>query len=633
MLSARIAPETAGRIRLHDYQKAPAGSWRWWAFLGGRGTGKTLTGGDYVDRFAKRYPGANIGIFAPTLRDVRETCVLGPSGIITLHPGPRWNDKRNAVLWPNGTTALGFGCYSPEDVERIRGANFDLVWWDEFAAARYIEECFEMMDMALRVSDFGRPHAIFTSTPKPKQKLRELIASPECVVTKASTAENVSLTKDQRDYYYKTYAGTRLGRQELEAEILDDVDGALWSHTMIEDAVTSWPDTYPDLMRVVVAVDPAVTSGEKSDETGIIVVGRDGDGHGYVLEDCTIKGSPDTWATAAISAYVRHKADRIIGEVNNGGDLVEHTLRSVDPDIPYRPVRASRGKRTRAEPVAALYERRLVHHAPGLEKLQEEQLTWEPDNPSARSPNRMDALVWGMTELALTQDVMFNLSPDVHVMPLPFDASHAERVIEAWRFGWDKPTCIVWIAWTPGKPSFVIAEHEAMGEPREHAALARAVRMMHKILPENLSSLALPTAAHERNFAHEYAAHGIFVGENRNGPSQDARRARLARELNRRHGDKPAIVFSELCQKLQAQIKMMRFGDDKATQIPEDERGLVDALSLAITFIPEPTPAAPVDLFAYARENGIAIPGMASSIDPFRDDEQEIELWDSQMAW
>jgi phage terminase large subunit-like protein len=556
---------------------------------------------------------------------------LGPSGICRLNINARWNDKRNAIVWPNGTIALGFGCYTPEDVERLRGNNFDVVWWDEVAAARYLDECFEMMDMALRQSDAMRPHAIMTTTPKPKKRLKQLIESADSIVVKATTADNKHLTDEQREYMYRQYGGTRLGRQELLAEILDDVEGALWSHEMIATAKDAWPEKLPDMHRIVVAIDPAVTSGDESDMTGIIVAGRDTNGHGYIFEDCTLKGSPEQWATAAIRAYARHGADRIIGEVNNGGDLVEHTLRSVDPNIPYRAVRASRGKRVRAEPIAALYERKLIHHAPGLDMLEEELVTWEPDGVR-RSPDRLDALVWAMTELALTQNAMFNLDAEKHVVPLLHDASNAHQVIEAWRFGWDRPTAIVWVAWTPGETAFVIAEHEKSGEPNQHAAVARTVRALHKVKEDRLVCVALPTIASERNFHWEYAAHGIYIGENRNGPSVDARRARLARELNRLHKNEPAIVINERCLKLQSQIRLMRFGDTKPEQVPEGETGLADALALAVTLIPEPETPVPIDFVKFARDHGIATPGVVGTIqDALDPQEQEIELWEPNL--
>lgn len=557
-----------------------------------------------------------MAIIAPTLGDARETCVLGESGVVRINPRVKWQDQRGILTWQNGSQARIFGSFTPEDVERLRGPQHHVVWWDEFAAARYIDEVFDMMNFGLRLGP--RPHGIFTSTPKPKAKLKELLKQPETVITKAGTADNTHLADQVRKYYYALYEGTRLGRQELLAEILDDLDGAMWTHEMIQNARDSWPKDGPELLRVVVSVDPAVSSGEKSAETGIIVAARGLDGHGYIIEDCSLRGSPEQWASRAIAAFHRHKADRIVAEINNGGDLVEHTLRSVDPQIPFKSVRASRGKRIRAEPVAALYERRMIHHKTGLDTLEEQLSTWEPDGSGA-SPDRLDAMVWAVTELALTQETMFTINPEQHVVSAPHTSVPADfRVVEAWRFGWEHPTSIVWLAWKEGKPTYVFAEHEAMGEPKHHAAVAKAIRKLYGVNQDNLISVALPTARTERNFAWEYAHHHVYIGENQEAPSVDARRSRLARELGRTHvtkeGTHRALVIHEKCVKLTQQIRLMRFGDKGEARIVEDETGLADALALAVTTIPEPETPEPENLIEFARDHGLSIPTLSSTM-------------------
>ena len=244
----------------------------------------------------------------------------------------------------------------------------------------------------LRIGD--RPRAVATTTPRPTRLIRNLADRPDCVVTRGSTYDNAAnLSPAFLDEMRQRYEGTRLGRQELEAELLLDADGALWTRDMLDDARTT---TVPNLRRVVVAIDPAATANADSDETGIIVAGVDDHGHGYVLEDRSMKGSPAEWASAAVTAHHVHKADRIVAEANQGGDMISHTLRTVDAAVPVKLVHASRGKRTRAEPVAALYEQGRVHHAGAFPELEDQLCTWTPDGPS---PDRLDALVWALSEL------------------------------------------------------------------------------------------------------------------------------------------------------------------------------------------------------------------------------------------
>jgi phage terminase large subunit-like protein len=251
------------------------------------------------------------------------------------------------------------------------------------------------------------PRVVVTTTPKPIKIIRELIADPTTVITRGSTYDNrANLAPAFLAQIIKKYEGTRLGRQELNAEILDDVPGALWNRALIEE--TRWPvhKAVPDLIRIAVAIDPAVSSGEEADETGIIVAGKDADGHGYVLADQSGRYAPTEWARTAIGLYRQYKADRIVAEVNNGGDMVEATVRMVDPNVSYATVHASRGKVMRAEPVAALYEQHRVHHVGAFPTLEDQQCGFAADFDRASagfSPDRVDALVWAFTELLVEE--------------------------------------------------------------------------------------------------------------------------------------------------------------------------------------------------------------------------------------
>lgn len=271
---------------------------------------------------------------------------------------------------------------------------------DELAAWRY-PEAWDQLQFGLRLmAPDLEPRTVVTTTPKPTKLVRSLVDRATTHVTRGSTFENeANLAPAALEELRSLYEGTRIGRQELYAELLLDTPGALWTMAML-DAEGVRVDHVPDLVRVVTAIDPAVTSGEESDETGIVTVGQDHDGDLYVLADDTTKATPEGWASVAIGAMDRHGSDRIVAEVNNGGDLVESVLRAVDRTVPYRKVTASRGKRVRAEPVAAMYEQGRVHHVRGLEELEAQMCSWTPDGGQG-SPDRLDALVWACTELGL----------------------------------------------------------------------------------------------------------------------------------------------------------------------------------------------------------------------------------------
>jgi phage terminase large subunit-like protein len=342
-----------------------------------------------------------LALVAPTAGDARDIMVEGDSGILAVSPPwerPRYEPSKRRLTWPNGAVATLF---SADEPERLRGPQHDTAWCDELASWRY-PEAWDMLMFGLRLGT--APRVVVTTTPRPTMLLRELVADPAVVVTRGTTYENrANLAADFLGQIIRKYHGTRLGRQELEAELLEDLPGALWNRGMLE-AVRA--RAAPALIRVVVAIDPAASSTEDADETGIIVAGKDQYGGGWVLADASGRYSPLEWAKIAIAAYRAHSAERIVAEVNNGGDMVEATLRMIDPSVPFAAVRASRGKVTRAEPVAALYEQGRVHHLGVFPRLEDQMCAFSADlresvkvRSAGRSPDRVDALVWALTDL------------------------------------------------------------------------------------------------------------------------------------------------------------------------------------------------------------------------------------------
>jgi phage terminase large subunit-like protein len=325
--------------------------------------------------------------------------IEGESGILAIsHPDfkPDYFASRNRLHWPNGAVALGF---SADEPERLRGPQHDAAWCDELAAWRY-PEAWDMLQFGLRLGK--DPRIVVTTTPKPVRLVRMLVKDPAVQVTRGSTRENRKhLAPAFLAEIVRRYEGTRLGRQELEAELLENVAGALWSRDALDAARVR---EAPELARVVVAIDPAVSSGEDADETGIVVAGVSAGGIAFVLEDASGRYRAEEWARAAVALYRRHRADRVIGEVNNGGELVEATLRAVDAAVSYKPVRASRGKVVRAEPVAALYEQGRVKHCGIFPRLEDQMAAFSADfdrGSAGYSPDRVDALVWAITELLI----------------------------------------------------------------------------------------------------------------------------------------------------------------------------------------------------------------------------------------
>lgn len=389
-------------------QMAPAGDWVAWIILGGRGAGKTRAGAEWVRAHVEGQTplgggqdsqGAHVALIGETYSDVRDVMVEGPSGLLAIAPSdrrPRHEPSRRRVIWPNGAVAT---YYSSEDPDGLRGPQFTLAWADEFAKWQNISATWDNLQFALRLGE--RPRQVVTTTPRPIKELKRLMAHANSVVTRASTyANRANLAAGFFDAVIAQYEGTRLGRQELNAEILEDNPNALWQRGMFEAHRTR---ALPELTRVVVAVDPPVSSGAGADECGIIVAGRGADGLAYVLEDATCQGaSPTVWAGRAVVAYYRHDADRLVVEVNQGGDMVKTVIGQVDGNVAYKAVRASRGKVLRAEPVAALYEQGRVRHGGVFPALEDQMCAFDSENARARSPDRVDALVWALTELMLS---------------------------------------------------------------------------------------------------------------------------------------------------------------------------------------------------------------------------------------
>ena len=325
--------------------------------------------------------------------------VEGESGILAVAPPwnrPEYEPAKRRLTWPGGCRAA---LYSADEPKQLRGPQGDTAWGDELAAWQY-DDAWDQIQFGLRSEKSGLiPRAIVTTTPRPTKLVKELAADPDTFLTQGSTFENRgNMAASFFARIVRKYEGTRLGLQELYARILDDTPGALWTRARI--SLLSVRRAPRPLARIVIAIDPAVTSGEDSDETGIIVCGLDERGHGYVLEDLSGRHSPLEWATIAVRAYYRWQADLVVAEVNNGGDLVESNIRTVDEQVSYKDVRAARGKYTRAEPVASLYEQGKVHHVGALAALEDQMCTWIP-RVSKKSPDRVDAAVYGLTELML----------------------------------------------------------------------------------------------------------------------------------------------------------------------------------------------------------------------------------------
>ena len=380
-------------------QITPTGDWNIWLILAGRGWGKTLTGAYDALLYALRNPESQVAVVTPTFGDLRRVAFGGVSGIMKIAPkgcflegrGQGYNASASEIRLYNGSKIMGFSATEPD---RMRGPQFHRAWCDELAAWRY-PEAFDQLMFALRMGD--NPRCVITTTPKPTPIITGLVKRDDVAVTTGSTFENAeNLAASTLDLLKERYEGTSLGRQELYAEILDKMEGALWSSDLIDKARVK---TYPELQNIIVAIDPAVTSGLDSDETGITVVGKGENSEYYVLDDKSGRLSPDGWGKLAVDLFHKWDADKIVAEVNNGGDLVERLIRTIDPTVRYKSVHATRGKLVRAEPIASLYEQGRVHHMGVFPELESQMCTYTGERLKP-SPDRLDALVWGLTDLS-----------------------------------------------------------------------------------------------------------------------------------------------------------------------------------------------------------------------------------------
>lgn len=381
-----------------ENQLPPKGDWRVWLILAGRGFGKTRMGAETLRQWVAKGRCQRLALIGESEAEVRQVMVEGSSGLLAVHPPrerPLYEPSKRLLSWANGAIAT---CFSAEAYEQLRGPQFDGAWIDELAKFREGEKVWDQLMFGLRLGN--NPRVIVTTTPRPTKLLKRLVKDPDVTVTKGSTFENAkNLAKPFLDYIRHHYEKRWLGRQEIYADFVEEKEGALWTPTLLERARESFQNV--PLKRIVIAIDPAVSHGVKSDETGIIAAGITAEGIGVVLEDLSLKAPPHLWIEKAIEAYHRLKADRMVAEINMGGELVEQLLRTHDPTISYKPLRAVRGKRLRAEPIASLYERGKVWHGTSFPQLEEQMCSYHPGRTS-KSPDRLDALVWALTELMLT---------------------------------------------------------------------------------------------------------------------------------------------------------------------------------------------------------------------------------------
>jgi phage terminase large subunit-like protein len=380
-------------------QLAPDGDWTTWLILAGRGWGKTRTGAEWTRSLAESATVARVALVGATAADVRDILIEGESGLLAIAPNsnrPTYEPSKRRLTWGNGVQCSMF---SAEEPDRLRGPQHEAAWCDELSSWSNLQTTWDNLQFGLRLGK--RPRQLISTTPRPLKLLKELIKrdGEDVVVTRGSTFDNRSnLAPTFFSQIVKRYEGTRLGRQELNAEILEDTPGALWSQELIEKGRIQKADL-PPLRRVVVAIDPAISLNENSDATGIVVAALGVDDHCYILEDASGKYAPTEWASRAVLLYHKHKADRIVAEINQGGLMVENTVRVVDANVSYKGVHASRGKITRAEPISALSEQLKLHIVGSLPELEDEMCSYA--GGSKNSPDRLDAMVWGATELMI----------------------------------------------------------------------------------------------------------------------------------------------------------------------------------------------------------------------------------------
>jgi phage terminase large subunit-like protein len=376
-------------------QLAPPGNWRTWLVLAGRGFGKTRTGGEWVRSKVEAGVYGRLALVAPTAADARDVMVEGESGVLSISPPwnrPKYEPSKRRLTWPNGAQAT---LYSADEPDRLRGPQHDGAWADEIASWSYAD-AWDQLQFGLRLGD--DPRIVATTTPKPIHLIRDLVKSPTTVLTRGTSYQNrANLAPAFFSEIIAKYEGSRLGRQELLAELLEDTPGALWKRKQIDDLRLA---TVPSLKRKVIALDPPVSSGENSAECGIIVAGLDELNHGHILADLSLRGTPDEWMRAGIKAYHDWNCDKLVAEVNNGGELIQSLLRVYDKNVAYAAVRASHSKYTRAEPVAGLYEQKRVHHVGSFPALEDQMCSFLP---GGESPDHMDAMVWAIWHLMLSR--------------------------------------------------------------------------------------------------------------------------------------------------------------------------------------------------------------------------------------
>lgn len=408
-----LTPEEAAALQYEwrfwarPNQLPPPGDWRFWLTLAGRGFGKTRLAAEWIIEQVRLRGRCRVALVGETAADARDVMVEGESGILSCSPpwfAPNYEPSKRRVTWPNGAIGTTF---SADEPRQMRGPQYHIGWGDEPAKWRY-SDAFDQLNFGVRLPGQLPPQVVLTTTPRPTPLIKNLLSDPDCVTTRGTTYDNASnLHPSYLRSIRRRYEGSRLGRQELFAEVLDDAPGALWKREQIDSTRVA---RIPALVRVVIAIDPSVSQGDAEDgddefapATGIVAVGICENGHGYVLEDGSLKRpTPEEWGTQAVVMFHRHSADLVIGEVNNGGDLVESNVRAVDKNIPFKQVRASRGKHARAEPISTIAEQGRIHHVGAFPLLEDELCQWEP-GVSAWSPNRLDAYVWGFHELMLSE--------------------------------------------------------------------------------------------------------------------------------------------------------------------------------------------------------------------------------------
>ena len=402
---ARLTPAQAAELK-YDWslwarpdQIPPEGDWTYWLILAGRGAGKTRTGAETVRAWARRY--THVNLIGPTRQDAREIMVTGESGLLAVCPPaerPKFLRGADRLEWPNGAISRIF---SAEEPDRLRGKQHMKLWLDELAAWRD-PDAFDQAMLGLRLGD--KPQAVLTTTPRPTKLIKQLIDTPGAVVTRGSTFDNAKFLADGfLTRIVDRFDGRAIGRQELYGEIIEEAPGALWTRALIERQRLPKETPRADYAEIVIGVDPPARSGAKADECGIVAVGRTAGGIIHVLADLSSQGeTPGEWSARVVSAFRRFEANRVVAEINNGGEMVEQVLRQNDPNLPVRNVTATRGKFLRAEPIAAAYERGAVFHLGGFEKLEDQLCTLTSDFDSRTagfSPDRADALVWAIADL------------------------------------------------------------------------------------------------------------------------------------------------------------------------------------------------------------------------------------------